>query len=217
MTLISCTSATFGTLATSHLPYARRKLAAFRRIMASFFRYPAATILFFRYGVSSRPRTAWKIEQTFSGISMLPRLKVEQAHHASRSEVLLFEQGLVQLLGSLALPGNERSPPNPERLVAQILPGWIDGLIWFENAEAVALDRLRERSHGRSRFDSWSDNEAMKNLRIMRIVLERAVQTAEDVGIPVLRLDPRQPLEINRAQVADWLPKLKQRRPVAAR
>lgn len=207
--LVPCKSATFGKSATSHLPFFWRKLTAAWRVLRSFLLRPRGSLSFLLYGLSSRPLTVWKLEQTFSGISLLPRLDAERASPPPRPNVLLFEQGIVQLFGSLALPGGDGKVPDPSALTRTVLPGLIDGLVWFECAHEIALDRIRNRNHGRSRFDSWADDQAMGYLPVMQTVLERAVLAAEGAGVPVLRLDSRQPLETNSALIAEWISALR--------
>lgn len=209
-TLRPCTSATFGQSATSHLPYLRRKLVAVGRILGSFLRHPRTCFLFLSYGLSSRPFRLWKIEQAFSGISMLPRLEEEQRSPRASSEILLFEQGVVQLLGSIALPGEAAAVPDPRALCGAVLPGRIDGLVMVDCTRDMALERLRSRSPSRSRFNEWADDDALDNLSVMQPVLEAAVSAATAAGVPVLRLDSTQPLEANCALVKDWILALRQ-------
>jgi len=209
LTLVSTTSATFGRSSTSHLPLVRRKLIALWRILRSFLQRPWGSLSFLLYGLSSRPLTAWKVEQTFSGISLLPRLQEEWSASRGRSEVLLFEQGIVQLFGSLALPGAADRGPDPAAPTRAVIPGLIDGLVWFECPQEIALSRVRNRDRGRSRFDAWSDDQALDFLPVMLSVLEKSVRIAEDLGVPVLRLDSSQPLEANSARIATWISTLR--------
>jgi hypothetical protein len=205
LTLVPTTSATFGRSSSSHLPLVRRKLIAFWRILRSFLQRPWGSLSFLLYGLSSRPLTAWKVEQSFSGISLLPRLQEERTAPRSRSEVFLFDQGIVQLFGSLALPGDADRVPDPGGPTRALVPGLIDGLVWFDCPQETALSRVRSRANGGSRFDAWSDSQAMGLLPVMLTVLEKSVRTAEDLGVPVLRLDSSQPLEDNSARIAAWI------------
>jgi len=203
--LTPCISASFGRSATSHLPLLPRKVIAVGRILQSFLRHPRSAWLFLRFGLASHPRTLWKIEQSFSGISMLPRLDLERATARAGREALVFEQGVVQLFGSIALPAVGERLPDPRALARALLPGRISGLIWTGCDQAVALARLRSRSHSRSRFNDWSDAEAETQMRAMLAVLEAAVGAAEDAGVPVLRVDALQPVEANTPLIAEWI------------
>ena len=212
LALVPCISASFGRTATSHLPLLTRKLIAAWRVLQSFLRHPRTSWLFLRFGLASRPRTLWKLEQSFSGIAMLPRLEREQASPRPRPEAWVFEQGVVQLLGSIALPSEGSAPPGARVLAPALLSGRISGLVWTECAPLVSLKRLRGRSHSRSRFNDWSDAEAEAYMAVMLTVLREAVQAAEDVGVPVLRLDALRPVGTNSALIADWIAGLGDRR-----
>ena len=203
-----CISAEFGRGATSHLPFLPRKLIATWRILLSFLKHPHTSWLFLRFGLASRPRRLWKIEQSFSGIAMLPRLEMERASLRSQSEILIFAQGVVQLLGSIALPSDGVAPGGADVLAPALLSGRISGLVWTDCPPSVALDRLRNRSYSKSRFSRWSDEAAEGYMTTMLEVLETAVRAAEEAGIPVLRLDALRPIEENRARTSAWIASL---------
>ena len=211
MVLVPCSSATFGEGATSHLPTVYRKLIAAWRVLCSFRQAPWVSLKFLLYGLSSRPVTAWKIEQTLSGLSMLPRLYAERESPRRGVEVLIFEQGLVQLFGSLALPCEDQRHADPKPATRAVIPGLVDGLVFLECPQEFALRRVRERLHGKSRFDAWGDAEALKYLPVMESILVQAAEAAESAGVPVLRVDADLPPADSSAVIVDWLLELRSR------
>lgn len=203
--LVPSNSGSFGASATSHLPWLPRKLIAVWRILYSILRYPRIAWHFLRFGLASRPRSLWKLEQSFSGLSMVPRLAAERTARRTAPEALVFEQGVVQLFGSIAVPGDARRLPDPHALTRALLPGFVSGLVWVDCPQSVVLDRLRKRPFSRSRFNDWNDAKVSAGMAAMRQVLEAAVAEAEAAGVAVLRVDALQPVETNVARIAAWL------------
>lgn len=195
-----------GRYGRNHLPWLGRKLIAILRIIQCLIMQPSISLLFLKYGLTCRPLSSHKVKCILTALSFIQKLEFEQTTLLyPEQKLIIIDQGFIQMLGSIAVPANNPNLPDCCRLVQAIIPGRINGLVWLDCSLEIVLSRIQKRTHGKSRFDLWTDDEAKNNMLVMKKILEKAVQTAKIAGIPVLRLDSSRPVKENSIVVAEWL------------
>lgn len=182
-----------------------RKFAGLKRSVRCALTRPKDTYILLKYGFACSPLSMTRVVRILLIMAFIRRLEIESARSGREQKTLVFEQGLVQMLGSLAVPGNINSLPDSCGLAASVVPRRISGLVLVDCTEETALSRVRNRTHGSSRFDLWSHEKAMCNMRVMRDALNTIVDATEKAGVRILRLDGVNPAHLNSAKVAAWL------------
>jgi thymidylate kinase len=170
-----------------------------------FLKKPAMVLHLLRYGLLSRPLCRPRISNVYHFISLARQVDSRKTTVPMEHKAELLDQGLVQCLGAIALPGTPANSKNLEALVPHALADWIDGLVWVECDPETALIRVRSRADGCSRFDSWPDDVFLQNQTIMLKVLRDAIRLAGRAGVPILTVSSVDPPARNAARVRAWL------------
>jgi hypothetical protein len=140
-------------------------------------------------------------------VRVLRRYDAARATRPPQHALLGFDQGLVQLLASIAMP-SARWLALRALVRAAVVPR-VDALVWVECDLDTAFARLRARPRGASRLDCLPDPDVRRGQRTMDAVLRTAVAAAADLGVPVLRVAAADPAERNAAAIAAWIGRLR--------
>jgi thymidylate kinase len=202
--IVPCAAPYMGRFGTIHLPWIHRKRIGVARSIHCLFTKPHIIFLLLKFALMCRPLCVERIRNTLTTIAFIQRLEAERSTPYPDEQIFVLEQGLIQMFSTIALPYNGHTPPDPSRLVQTIIPNRIDGLLWLDCSLELALSRIRNRTHGKSRIDLWINDDAKDSMRAMKMVIDQAVQAAKLLGVPVLRLESTRPAKENSAIVAKW-------------
>jgi len=136
----------------------------------------------FKNGISLK-----RISQIGWFINNIEKLKSISNTHDNNISIDIYDQGVVQMIGSMAIP-NTRNSININKLLNISVADIIDGIIWVDIPKDLALQRLRDRIGGRSRFNKWDDCKALKNMDIMEVVLKDVISFFNYNNVPVLKI-----------------------------
>lgn len=136
-------------------------------------------------------------------LSRLRRLRLTSGN-PPQPRVWVFEEGALQQMLTLGLPtGKRRAPLAP--LVARAVPGVIDAVVHLQVPVSTAQARLASRQHRRSRFDTWTTDDAERQLGMAATLLGEALGGVRRAGLDCLQVDVEQPVAASADAVATWL------------
>ena len=104
-----------------------------------------------------------------------------------KSHTMLLDEGLIQYLGTLVV-NSSTNKQLPKKLVKHVLSNYILALIYFDVDYKNAIIRIKKRNDGISRFDRMNSENALLNLSKMEKTFTLCIETARNLGIPVLIL-----------------------------
>lgn len=120
------------------------------------------------------------------------------------NEILLLDEGLVQYLGALAVNVPEFKQL-PNKIIEHTLKNYIKKLIYFQIGIQHSIDRIVMRNDGRSRFDIMNQEDKIINLKRMEKVFIQCLETAEELNIPVLKIDAKNTIDNNANSILNFL------------
>lgn len=124
-----------------------------------------------------------------------------------REENILLDEGLIQYLGSLAVNSSANSQL-PENLIREVIAHNIRALVYFDIDFETALSRIKQRDDGKSRFDRMNDEIAVLNLKKMHQTFALCIKIAQDLKIPILKLESGNSIEQNTQLTLKFLKEL---------
>ena len=129
----------------------------------------------------------------------LARLVIKSHWVRAQKEPLLLEEGHLQDLWSIFYSAG-RTEPNP-RLLSPLIRCLYRGvetqIAFLDTDPQSAFDRIRGRSHGKSRLDRLSDTDLQARLAATAQLPHRIVEAARSAGLMVETLDASQPIQAN--------------------
>lgn len=136
-------------------------------------------------------------------LSRLARLLIKSHWFRSQAGPLLLEEGHLQDLWSILYSAG-RNEPDP-RLLAPLIRCLYRGvdvqIVYLELDPKDAFDRIRARSHGKSRLDRLPQEELRKQLTSRAKLPSRLVDAARLAGLSVESLDASLPVETAAGQL----------------
>lgn len=123
----------------------------------------------------------------------------------SLCQAILMDQGLLQEIWSIGLTG---TPPSIEHLQSSLFPLFESrkiAIVYFKIDIETALDRIQNRSTGRSRFDQISIESAKLLLLKYEPYLKDILTCAEKFGTPILEIDSERSIEEKTDKITHWL------------
>ena len=169
---------------------------------------PRMMLHLLRYALLAKPFARSRLWYVWGFLALAQHLDRRGADMPGGHRAELLDQGLVQTLGSMAMPCASTPPEKLGALVARAMADWVDGLVWVECSPETALVRVRRRVGGGSRFDCWPDEVFRQNQMTLLQVLGDAIQRAGRVGVPVLAVSATDPPGVNAVKVRAWLQSL---------
>ncbi len=159
------------------------------------------------YGFRARRLSLQMFYKVFSYIRVAYFIDVEKKRQREDCQAsLLLDQGLVQAIGSMSVPSSGKPLPSPKRLVDILVMKRVDMIIFLECDMWQALERIKQRSHGGSRFDIGARTPLKKlELGRMESALRRTVNECKLAGIHVLTISSKQAVDKSVAQIRHWL------------
>ena len=138
-------------------------------------------------------------------LSRLLRLLIKSHWVRSQTGTLLLEEGHLQELWSIFYSAG-RTEPEPHQLAPLIacLYRGLDAHIIFLDVDAdLAFDRIRGRTHGKSRFDRLAEPDLRRRLAATAQLPHRIVGAAKLAGLGVSAIDAAMPIEAMVARLLD--------------
>lgn len=132
-------------------------------------------------------------------LSRLFRLLIKRHWIHSQSGPLLLSEGHLQDLWSILYSAGIREP-DPRQLapvIGSLFRGVDVQIVYLELDPQSAFDRIRARTHGKSRLDRLAHEELLEQLSASEQLPHRLVDAARLAGLRVERLDASQPIEAN--------------------
>ena len=126
----------------------------------------------------------------------------------SRSGVVLLDQGFLQDLWSILLPGETASiePSLLSPLIGALYEGIEATIVVLDVAPETASARIAGRGRGRSRFDGLPETEVSSALHAARGLQSRIIEAARLAGLSVRIIDGSLPADGVSDQVLALLP-----------
>lgn len=116
-----------------------------------------------------------KLKSILYFIKLLSFKKTKAYSRISKNyDVLVFDQYLIQALGSISITGNDNKVRGKN--IHNITPFIMKGnnvFVYIKIDRDIALKRVRLRSNGRTRFDNWNDELAKNKLIALDKYLEK--------------------------------------------
>lgn len=145
--------------------------------------------------LSARPISFDRLKRGFNLVVFL-------RHYRAREQTILLDQGLVQKLWSLLLDASHYSAARLDNVLKSLQPFAPDHLLWIVTPVHVAAGRIAGRSHGNSRVDGLTPQEAETRLATTAELLDMLVaRFAAATGVNVLDIDGGAPPEANAARI----------------
>ena len=131
-----------------------------------------------------------------------------QVARQRRFDLLVLDHGPVQESWSVAVSG-DRLQREPATAALRVILGGADvdfAFVWLDVSIEVAVERLRGRRNGRSRFDRMDEREGSRLLGARRDDLARLFRdAANSTSEPTCRLNAGQPIPILSSAVSDFI------------
>lgn len=124
----------------------------------------------------------------------------------SKNTTMLLDEGLIQYLGALVVSVPE-SNRLPKRIVNHVLSNYIGGMIYIDVDFDVAINRIKDRNDGKSRFDYMEHENAVVDLKKMQDVFNLCADTAQNLNIPALKLESGGSIDENTNLIMGFLEK----------
>lgn len=121
-----------------------------------------------------------------------------------QNECIVLDEGLIQYLGSLVV-SSPTSKPLPKKMITHVLSNYIQGMIYFDVDYNEAIERIKIRNDGKSRFDSMNAEKALLNLEKMEKTFLVCIEIAKTLRIPVLKLKSGNSVDENITLALDFL------------
>jgi thymidylate kinase len=137
---------------------------------------------------------------------------ISHLRQAQRGTFVL-DQGLVQSLGSLIVPGSGRAIPPADLALFRTIKSHVDGLVHLDCDPLIAVERLNNR-RGRSRFDSEFGGLGREELVRLYRFLDQTATYLASIGLPVLRLPAAGDSTDNASRTLQWMKSLATEHPV---
>lgn len=122
----------------------------------------------------------------------------------TNNEILLLDEGLVQYLGALTVNVPEFKQL-PNKIIEHTLKNYIKKLIYFDVDIQRSINRIVMRNDGRSRFDTMNQEDKIINLKRMEKVFIQCLEAAEELNIPVLKIDAKNTIDDNANSIVSFL------------
>ena len=138
-------------------------------------------------------------------LMLVTRLELISQVSRAGHDFLVFDEGIVQNIWSMAVTGNP--PPNEPltRLLDSVLDEITPAIILVDTDINTAVRRIGDRATSHSRFDRIPPNQATQMLSIHGGQFERIVNCAVEIKADCLRVEGSRPVEENVAAVADFV------------
>jgi len=132
-------------------------------------------------------------------------IKVDDWKNIQNSDILIINQGLIQFMGSLAIPARSTEVQDVEGLLSQLIYTRVDGFIHISCDFELAAARRRDRKHGKSRFEGALNSEQQADLERFQEVLIKSIEKSREYGIPQMDLDASDSLDVNSQKVMKFI------------
>lgn len=136
------------------------------------------------------------------------RSKMKTSNNLERMMVL--DEGLIQYVGSLVV-NTPTQKQLPNTFIKHIISNYISGLIYFDLGYEAAIQRIKKRNDGKSRFDRMANDKAIFNLKKMEFTFLQCITMAENLDIPILILEKENSAARNVGFIENFLNTLKQK------
>lgn len=138
-------------------------------------------------------------------LMLVTRLELMSQVSSADHDFLVFDEGVVQNIWSMAVTGNP--PPNEPliRLLDAVLDEMTLAIILVDTDIDTAVRRIRDRATSHSRFDRMPPDQATEMLSVHGRQFERIVNCAVEIKADCLRVEGSRPVEENVVAVADFV------------
>lgn len=117
---------------------------------------------------------------------------------------ILLDEGIIQYLGALVV-NTSVNEELPSDFIKYIMSNYITALLYFDVDHESAINRIKIRNDGKSRFDAMENESAISNLIKMEKVFLQCLVVAKDLKIPVMILKREDSVEDNVRQLVAFL------------
>jgi thymidylate kinase len=184
--------------------YSNYKLRTLIQLFVCFYYLALRPVLFF-YVVQSL--IIFKFNRNYFSVL---RTLIEALYCSSRAKkkagYLLLDEGLVQYLGTLVVNVPE-SHKLPKYILQHVIKNYIYALIYFDINSETAINRIKQRNDGKSRFDFMEDKNAIVNLSRMREVFHICIEIGQKLNRPILRIKGEKTINENTETILKFLEK----------
>ncbi|MBL8789303.1 MAG: hypothetical protein JNM45_02325 [Rhizobiales bacterium] len=122
-----------------------------------------------RLALSARPFSLDRLKRAFNTAVLL-------RHYQPQAGVIVLDQGIAQKLWSILADADTYSPEHLHRTQEALAPFAPDHLVWLETPLPIAVERMRQRLHGNSRYDGLPADKVRHLLEQRAALLQTIAQ-----------------------------------------
>lgn len=184
-----------------------RKLEVLYHLIFCLVRYHLVTQNAVRYAIQVAPLNLAGYRRI---LMLVTRLELISKVISAGYDFLVFDEGVVQNIWSMAITGNPPSSEPLTRLLETVLDEMTLAIILVDTDIDAAVRRIEDRATSHSRLDRMSPDQATELLSIHGRQFERIVNCAVEIKkADCLRVKGSRPAEDNVVAVADFVDDLR--------